>query len=76
MYKSGVADWKFKNSFTIPVISRYPEIAHALNDIREAGADFADMTGSGSTVFGIFAERKDALKASERLLDKWKTVLA
>ncbi|MCR5219274.1 4-(cytidine 5'-diphospho)-2-C-methyl-D-erythritol kinase [Treponema sp.] len=76
IYNSGIKEWSFENTFTKPVVSSYPEIGLALNDLRNAGADFADMSGSGSTVFGIFADKKDALKASERLSEKWKTVLA
>ncbi|MBQ3800079.1 MAG: hypothetical protein II837_07280, partial [Treponema sp.] len=47
-------DWRFVNDFTIPVSSRHEAIAAAIRDMRGAGASFADMSGSGSTVFGIF----------------------
>lgn len=43
-----------KNDFTEPAANRYPEIGHALKLLREGGAAFADMSGSGSTVFGMF----------------------
>lgn len=53
---SGPEDWvgHLVNDFTGPVCTRHPEVARALNALREAGAVFADMSGSGSTVYGFF----------------------
>ncbi len=48
-------DWHFVNDFTVPVSARHEEIARAVCTMKEAGASFADMTGSGSTVFGVFS---------------------
>ena len=42
------------NDFEPVVSARHPEIATALSSLRAAGADIALMSGSGSTVFGIF----------------------
>lgn len=75
IYKSEFKDWTFENTFTALVSTSYPQIADALLDVKKAGADFTDMSGSGSTVFGVFAEKKDAVKAYEHLCKKWKTVL-
>ncbi len=42
------------NDFEPVVGARHPEIATAVRAVREAGATIAMMSGSGSTVFGIF----------------------
>lgn len=43
------------NELQAPVARRHPEIDDACRALLEAGADAAAMTGSGSTVFGLFA---------------------
>lgn len=49
-------NWKGKviNDFEEPVFKLYPAIEKIKNDLYAAGAVFASMTGTGSTVFGIF----------------------
>jgi 4-diphosphocytidyl-2-C-methyl-D-erythritol kinase len=42
------------NDFEPAVSARHPEIATALSSLRATGATIALMSGSGSTVFGIF----------------------
>ncbi|MBC7889830.1 MAG: 4-(cytidine 5'-diphospho)-2-C-methyl-D-erythritol kinase [Ferruginibacter sp.] len=51
-----VSHWKGKliNDFEIPVFKRYPEIKSIKASFYEQGALFAAMSGSGSSVFGIF----------------------
>jgi 4-diphosphocytidyl-2-C-methyl-D-erythritol kinase len=51
-----VAEWKevLKNDFEEPVFRLYPAIEKIKFELYEAGAVYASMTGSGSTVFGIF----------------------
>lgn len=53
---SSPLDWsgKILNDFTRPVGQRHPEIHQALTLLHAAGATFADMSGSGSAVFGFF----------------------
>ena len=75
-YKQDVAKWKFRNDFTMPICSRYPEIQQALKAVKAVGADFADMSGSGSTVFGIFVDKNQAIMAQKKLAKKWCAVLA
>ena len=67
IYNKSVGEWNFANSFTQPLINRYPEIQGALAAITASGADFADMTGSGSTVFGVFEAKEKAQDAYNRL---------
>ncbi len=42
------------NDFEKPVFSRYPEIAAIKERLLKTGAIYAAMSGSGSSVFGIF----------------------
>lgn len=44
-----------------------PEIGLAKERLAEAGAGFTGMTGTGPTVFGLFADRDAAVRASEAL---------
>ena len=58
MTGSGPEAWDghLLNDFTAPAVERHPVIGEALETLKEAGATFADMSGSGSTVFGFFRE--------------------
>ena len=67
-YRLPPAEWRFYNSFTPLLCEKFPSIKEALTDLKEAGATFCSMTGSGSAVFGIFDDERAAKKAHERLL--------
>lgn len=56
--KMPIETWKdvLKNDFEKGAISKYPLIATIKEDLCQKGAVYAAMTGSGSTVFGIFRE--------------------
>lgn len=55
-----VQEWKSRmiNDFEVPVFKEYPEIGQIHDHLYASGALFAGMSGSGSTVYGIFS--KDA----------------
>jgi len=55
------------NDLEAPVSRRHPELSEIRRALEDAGAMAAAMTGSGSTVFGLFATRLAARAASERL---------
>lgn len=76
IYRKDVKDWTFVNDFTVPVCSVYSSVAEALVLLKDVGAAFADMSGSGSTVFGIFKIRSEALEAQKKLEGKFRTVLS
>ena len=69
-YRLPPAQWRFYNSFTPLLCGKFPSIGKALVDIKEAGAAFCSMTGSGSAVFGIFDDEREAKAAHGRLLRK------
>ncbi|MCR5761976.1 MAG: 4-(cytidine 5'-diphospho)-2-C-methyl-D-erythritol kinase [Treponema sp.] len=77
-----IKEWQFSNDFTTPVSERFKEIVSAIAALKNCGADFADMSGSGSTVFGIFAKKEGeevsslARSSFEVLKKNWRIALA
>ena len=51
-----VKDWKNQlvNDFETPVFAQYPAIAEIKDTLYSMGAEYASMSGSGSTIFGLF----------------------
>jgi 4-diphosphocytidyl-2-C-methyl-D-erythritol kinase len=51
-----ISEWKTRlvNDFEESIFLKYPEISKIKNDLYDHGAVYASMSGSGSTVFGIF----------------------
>ena len=48
-------DWSLlRNDFEKVVLSTYPEIMKIKNQIQESGALFSSLSGSGSTMFGVY----------------------
>lgn len=57
--KMPVETWRavMKNDFEDSVFVKYPEIARIKDKLYDMGAIYASMSGSGSSVFGIFREQ-------------------
>jgi 4-diphosphocytidyl-2-C-methyl-D-erythritol kinase len=55
------------NDLEQPVIARYPMIDEIKGRLRQQGAVFAAMSGSGSAVFGVFSTAARAGSAARRL---------
>lgn len=72
IYNSPVSSWNFANSFTPSLVNRFPEVGRALNDIRGSGALYGEMSGSGSTVYGVFPSFAEAENARYELAERWK----
>ncbi len=51
-----IGQWKsiLQNDFEKPVIQQFPEIGTIIHQLYSQGAIYAALSGSGSTVFGIF----------------------
>jgi 4-diphosphocytidyl-2-C-methyl-D-erythritol kinase len=64
-----VNEWKEKlvNDFEESVFAQYPGIAEIKQKLYEQGAIYAAMSGSGSSVFGIF-ENAESAKKTEKIL--------
>ncbi|MBC6401225.1 MAG: 4-(cytidine 5'-diphospho)-2-C-methyl-D-erythritol kinase [Ekhidna sp.] len=56
-------DWKdlLGNDFEPSIFKNYPTIAQLKNEMYKAGAIYAAMTGSGSTVYGLFANEPEGV---------------
>ena len=56
LIKEPISEWKnsIKNDFEKSVFARYPSIEEIKNNLYEMGAIYASMSGSGSSVYGIF----------------------
>ena len=55
-----VETWRdtIKNDFELSVFQRYPEISAIKQTLYDMGAEYASMSGSGSSVFGLFRNRQ------------------
>ncbi|OHX68252.1 4-(cytidine 5'-diphospho)-2-C-methyl-D-erythritol kinase [Flammeovirga pacifica] len=64
---SDISSWKgvVNNDFENSLLDRYPIIKKIKNQLYEQGALYASMTGSGSTIFGIFDEEIDLSNYTE-----------
>lgn len=53
-----ISAWKtdLLNDFELPVFDMYPELLEIKEKLYASGADYAAMSGSGSTMFGIFSK--------------------
>ena len=64
------------NDLEAPIARHHPEIDQMRTALRRAGALAAAMSGSGSTVFGLFQKRSEALAAVDRLSGSgWRALL-
>ena len=54
-----IQEWKYRivNDFELGIFQKYPSIEKLKNAFYEKGALYAAMSGSGSTVFGIFEDK-------------------
>lgn len=51
---------RIQNDFEPGACARHPQVAAHLDALGKAGAAYVQMTGSGSTVFGIFTSESEA----------------
>ncbi len=65
----------FENDFERVVIPTYPEIGSIKEKLIEFGAMFASLSGSGSTVYGIFSDDSSAKEAELFFQDSNMTIL-
>lgn len=65
----------FENDFEQVVFSAHPEIGLIKDQLLRHGARFASLSGSGSTVFGIFADETHARRAQAHFSPQYQTIL-
>ena len=56
-----------ENDFEQVVFPEYPELSEGKRALERAGAVYASLSGSGSTLYGLFRSRAEAAKAAGRL---------
>ena len=76
VYRRPPEKWTFINTFTPVISAKCDEIGRAIEALRALNCDYAEMSGSGSTVFGVFASRQLAESAVEKLAGSWNCKLA
>jgi 4-diphosphocytidyl-2-C-methyl-D-erythritol kinase len=68
-HKMNVSDFKhnFQNDFEKMVFETQPELEKIKQMLYTYGADYASLSGSGSSIFGVFVSKSSALTASKIL---------
>lgn len=63
------------NDFEAPVFKHHPEVATIKATLLSEGAAYASMSGSGSSVFGLFVDQAVAKNLALRLSEKYVTTV-
>lgn len=58
-----------ENDFERVVFPEYPELREVKELLQREGAQWASLSGSGSTLYGVFASADEASAAAERMRD-------
>jgi 4-diphosphocytidyl-2-C-methyl-D-erythritol kinase len=56
-----------ENDFERVVFPQYPELRDVKRTLEREGADYASLSGSGSTLYGLFRTRERAVQAAEHM---------
>lgn len=59
------------NDFEDVIFDLHPSLGVLRNEIEEAGAFLARLSGSGAAVFGLFDQEEEAAKAAEKLAESF-----
>ncbi|QSH92525.1 4-(cytidine 5'-diphospho)-2-C-methyl-D-erythritol kinase [Treponema medium] len=70
-YHDPLGRWCFVNDFQPVLEQHYPVIGRVRKELCEQGAEFAQMSGSGSAVFGLFSSETLMASAFKVLAKKW-----
>jgi 4-diphosphocytidyl-2-C-methyl-D-erythritol kinase len=76
-FSSPPKNWPFTNDF-LSVLTRSDKGAfyqRIISELRELGAEFVGLSGSGSTCFGVFSRQIQAESARKALLERWPFVI-
>jgi 4-diphosphocytidyl-2-C-methyl-D-erythritol kinase len=65
-----------ENDFERVVFPEYPELSDGKRALLRAGAKYASLSGSGSALYGLFASREAAARATARLREQGWTAQA
>ena len=70
-YHDPLGRWCFVNDFQPVLEQHYPVIGRVRKELYEQGAAFAQMSGSGSAVFGLFSSETLMASAFKVLAKRW-----
>ena len=73
--KKEISFENFDNDFEKIIIPAYPEIGNLISIIRENNARLSSLSGTGSTVFGIFDDEATAKVAKSAIPKRHKTLI-
>ena len=76
IYRRPPENWTFINTFTPVISAKYNEIGRAIEALRVVDCAYTEMSGSGSTVYGVFTSRQQAESAVNKLAGTWNCKLA
>ena len=76
LLKEPIASWKstIKNDFEVTILKKYPLLEKIKQNLYDSGAAYAAMSGSGSTLYGIFEEEIDLSDQFQRF-NIWQGIL-
>lgn len=66
--------WKLENTFTAAIEERFPQISRLRKELKELGALYSGLSGSGPTVFAIFDRHSMAERAESILTGSYALV--
>ena len=66
----------FENDFETIIVPAYPEIGQIKNKLLNHGAIFSSLSGTGSTVYGVFDDEAKAISAESLFKVHYKTCIA
>jgi 4-diphosphocytidyl-2-C-methyl-D-erythritol kinase len=52
-----LSDWRLKNDFEDSIFEHHPKLLAIKNTLKEAGAIYTSMSGSGSSIYGLFSSK-------------------
>jgi 4-diphosphocytidyl-2-C-methyl-D-erythritol kinase len=61
------SEWQFDNTFNPFLIKKYPIYEEIISILKSEGSDFSSITGTGSSVFGVFTKEINANNAQKVL---------
>jgi len=63
--KMNFSYWRenLKNDFEISIFPKHPELELLKTQLYDHGADYASMSGSGSSIFGLFEKRPELFRS-------------
>lgn len=75
IYRLPPEKWNFNNTFYFALEDNIPEIKKALDELKKTDAVYTAMSGSGSTVFGVYTSLENAKKAEQMVSNSWSVKL-